>query len=109
MVSPRISGTNTPLKVYELLASGVPMLATRIHSHTQVLDDEVCRLAAPEPDAFGAALAGLLGDPVERERLARAAQLRYEERYSRARYESRIRDLLALVLDAQPTGAAVPD
>ena len=38
IVSPRQSGTNTPLKVYEQLQSGVPLVATDIYSHTQVLN-----------------------------------------------------------------------
>ena len=41
LVSPRSRGTNTPLKVYEQLASNIPLLATRIYSHTQVLDESV--------------------------------------------------------------------
>ncbi|MGB5573162.1 MAG: glycosyltransferase family 4 protein, partial [Thermoanaerobaculia bacterium] len=36
VVSPRSRGTNTPLKIYEILASGIPLVATRIESHTQV-------------------------------------------------------------------------
>ena len=44
LVSPRRHGTNTPLKIYEQLASGKPLVATRIWSHTQVLTDEVCML-----------------------------------------------------------------
>ncbi len=47
-VSPRSKGTNTPLKIYEILASGVPLVATRIESHTQVLSDDICFLADPE-------------------------------------------------------------
>ena len=53
LVSPRSTGTNTPLKVYEQVASGVPLVATRIYSHTQILDDEVAFLL--EPDASGMA------------------------------------------------------
>jgi glycosyltransferase involved in cell wall biosynthesis len=47
LVSPRLHGTNTPLKVYEQLASGKPLVATRIWSHTQVLNDTVCICCAP--------------------------------------------------------------
>ena len=34
-------GTNTPLKIYQYLRSGRPIVATRLLTHTQVLDDEV--------------------------------------------------------------------
>ena len=56
LVSPRVHGTNTPLKVYEHLASGKPLVATRIWSHTQVLDDSVCFLVEPEPDSMAKGL-----------------------------------------------------
>jgi len=35
LLSPRTEGTNTPLKVYQQLASGIPLVATNIFSHTQ--------------------------------------------------------------------------
>ena len=44
LVSPRSSGTNTPLKIYQYLRSGRPIVATRLLTHTQVLDDEVAIL-----------------------------------------------------------------
>jgi glycosyltransferase involved in cell wall biosynthesis len=40
LVSPRLTGQNTPLKVYEQLASGVPLVATNIYAHTQRLLSE---------------------------------------------------------------------
>jgi glycosyltransferase involved in cell wall biosynthesis len=56
LVSSRISGNNVPLKIYTFLAAGVPMVATRITSHTQVLNDENCLLADPAPTPFADAL-----------------------------------------------------
>jgi glycosyltransferase involved in cell wall biosynthesis len=79
LVSPRITGDNTPMKVYSYLDSGRPLLATRLPTHTQVLDDDTALLAAPEPDAFGAGLATLLRDAGLRERLAANAR-RYAQR-----------------------------
>ena len=52
LVSPRSHGTNTPLKIYEQLASGMPLVATSILSHTQVLDEDVAFLVEPEPQAM---------------------------------------------------------
>ena len=37
-VSPRSRGTNTPLKIYQYLRSGKPIVATRLLTHTQVLE-----------------------------------------------------------------------
>lgn len=52
LVSPRVAGTNTPLKVYAYLRSGIPIVATRLLTHTQVLSDEVAVLVDPTPKGF---------------------------------------------------------
>lgn len=97
VTSPRISGTNTPLKVYEQLDSGSPIVATRIHSHTQVLDDEIAFLAEPDPGAFGEALVAALTDGEERARRVANARRVYRERYARPAYVAKIRRALDLV------------
>ncbi len=74
LVSPRIQGSNTPMKLYSYLDSGRPVLATRLPTHTQVLDDDVALLVEPEPEAMARGLARLLRDEVLRERLAVGAR-----------------------------------
>lgn len=74
LVSPRVHGDNTPMKVFSCLGSGRPLLATRLVTHTQVLDDSVALLVEPEPAALGEGLARLLKDPELRERLAANAR-----------------------------------
>ena len=44
LVSPRSRGTNTPLKIYQYLRSGKPIVATRLLTHTQVLTDDTAVL-----------------------------------------------------------------
>ncbi|MGH7599229.1 MAG: glycosyltransferase, partial [bacterium] len=41
LVSPRVAGNNTPLKIYSYLRSGIPIVATDHLTHTQVLSAEV--------------------------------------------------------------------
>jgi glycosyltransferase involved in cell wall biosynthesis len=96
LVSPRTGGTNTPLKIYEQLASGRPLVATRVWSHTQVLTDDVCILVDPKPAAMADGILRALdaGAPAVQGVNARAL---YERRYSRAAYESKIRRLLDVV------------
>lgn len=74
LVSPRIHGDNTPMKIFSCLDSGRPLLATRLPTHTQVLDDQVALLVEPEPGAMGKGIARLLQDEVLRERLAANAR-----------------------------------
>ncbi len=89
VASPRVRGTNTPLKIYSYLRSGTPIVATNLLTHTQVLSSDVARLVAPDPAAFAEALAGLLDDPEAGRTLARAARQLSDERYSREIYLTR--------------------
>lgn len=52
LVSPRISGTNTPLKIYSYLKSGKPVVATNLWTHTQVLNPEIAILCEPSPEGI---------------------------------------------------------
>jgi glycosyltransferase involved in cell wall biosynthesis len=74
LVSPRLKGTNTPMKIYSYLDSGTAVLATRLRTHTQVLDERTAYLVDPEPVAFGTGLARLLQDDSLREGLAARAK-----------------------------------
>jgi len=74
LVSPRLKGLNTPMKIYSYLDSGTAVLATRLRTHTQVLDDRTAYLVEPDPEALGDGLVKLLSDPVLRERLASQAK-----------------------------------
>jgi glycosyltransferase involved in cell wall biosynthesis len=74
LVSPRLKGLNTPMKIYSYLDSGSAVLATRLRTHTQVLDDGMAYLVEPEPLAFGRGLAELMADPELRARLASTAK-----------------------------------
>jgi len=94
-VSPRTEGTNTPLKVYQQLASGIPLVATDIYSHTQVLNPDVAFLAAPEPAEFASALIAASEDPGRAKRIAENALRLYEEKYSRENYVRKLSLLLS--------------
>ncbi len=69
LVSPRLSGHNTPMKLYSYLAAGKAVLATRIRSHTQVLTDDNALLVEPTAAALARGLDALLRSPALRERL----------------------------------------
>jgi glycosyltransferase involved in cell wall biosynthesis len=102
LVSPRSSGTNTPLKIYQYLRSGRPIVATRLLTHTQVLDDAVAFLSAATPEGFGGAILDALSDP-ERARMvgARARQLA-DTKYSYEAYLTRTRQALTLLTEGTP-------
>jgi glycosyltransferase involved in cell wall biosynthesis len=97
LVSPRSKGTNTPLKIYEQLASGIPLVATNIYSHTQVLNDSVAFLVEPNPDAMAEGLIKALQNDGESRRKSENAKNLYEKKYSRPVYEKKMRRVLNLL------------
>ena len=82
LVSPRLKGLNTPMKIYSYLDSGTAVLATRLRTHTQVLDDRTAYLVAPDPKALGEGLAHLLSDPALRSRLASEAKAYVQQEFT---------------------------
>lgn len=90
LVSPRLRGENTAMKVYSYMDSGRPILATRLTTHTQVLDDDLALLVDPEPQAMAAGLLRLLGEPELGRRLAANARQRVQREYSEAAYRRKL-------------------
>ena len=92
LVSPRISGMNTPLKIYSYLRSGKPIVATDLATHSQVLDTRTAMLVPPDPEAFADSIGQLIDRPADRERIAAAAAALAASRYSREAYLARTRE-----------------
>lgn len=95
LVSPRLRGVNTPMKIYSYLLAGRAVVATRIESHTQVMDDAICALVDPEPAALGRVLGELMRDPARRARLGEAASRRARERHSAEAYRATLLEAYA--------------
>jgi glycosyltransferase involved in cell wall biosynthesis len=95
LVSPRSTGTNTPLKIYQYLRSGRPIVATRLLTHTQVLTDEVALLTDATPAAFGAGILCALADPARARALGDGARELAESKYSYEAYLDKTRQACA--------------
>lgn len=95
LVSPRVQGTNTPMKLYSYLHAGRPVLATDLPTHTQVLTDEVACLVAPEAGALAAGLLRLAADPALRARLGAAGRALVEARHGREAFATQVAALYA--------------
>ena len=93
LVSPRIRGLNTPMKIYSYLDSERPILATDLPTHTQVLTPDIAELATPEPRAFAEGMLRLARDPVRSARLAAAARERVRTHHSRIAYRATLTGL----------------
>lgn len=81
LVSPRLRGDNTPLKIFSYLRAAKPILATRIPSHTQIVDERAAMLVEPTVDGLAAGLRRLLTDEPLRGSLA-AGALALSSRYT---------------------------
>ena len=86
LVSPRIKGNNTPMKIYSYLDSNVPLVATKLATHTQVISDDEAFLAEATPDAFAVQLAQALADPTLAAQKAAAAKELVTKKYNRVSF-----------------------
>jgi glycosyltransferase involved in cell wall biosynthesis len=102
LVSPRSTGTNTPLKIYQYLRAGKPIVATRLLTHTQVLTDEIAILTEPTPQAFAEGIVRALGDEALARRVGEQARVLAETRYSYDAYLDRTREACAALTAEVP-------
>jgi len=98
LVSPRLKGINTPMKIFSYLDSGKSIIATNISSHTQVLDSSCALLVDSKPAAMARGLSQLATDAVLRQTMGQAGQSLSTSRYSFARFQTTVNDLY------QPSG-----
>ncbi len=100
LVSPRSRGTNTPLKIYQYLRSGRPIVATRLLTHTQVLGDDTAILTGTSAQEFADGMLAAIGDRNRAVAVGDAARRLAETKYSYEAYLDRTRRAcLALLPD----------
>ncbi|HEV3139467.1 MAG TPA: glycosyltransferase family 4 protein [Vicinamibacterales bacterium] len=107
LVSPRSRGTNTPLKIYQYLRSGKPIVATRLLTHTQVLDDGTAFLTEATPAGFAAGIVAALTDRARAGAAGQRARQLADTKYSYESYLDRTRQAYAALFgDRQSRVAA---
>ncbi len=97
LVSPRMKGKNTPMKIYSYMGAGKAILATKIQSHTQVLDDSSAALVTDEVDDFARGFDDLAADDKKRKQLGKAAGRLAREKYSYPAFQKKISDIYARI------------
>lgn len=93
LVSPRITGKNTPMKIYSYLDSGKAVVATDLPTHTQILNRKVAMLAAPFPENFSDEMLRVMKDKTLRQKLGKAGKKLIEERFSYTAFCQKLNDL----------------
>lgn len=95
LVSPRISGSNTPLKIYSFLKSGKPVVATKLWTHTQVLNPQISILVQPNPQSLAQGLNFALFNQ-EAQKKASQAKIWSANHYTLSHYLEKINHTLRL-------------
>ena len=93
LVSPRLHGKHTPMKVYSYLHSGKAVIATRIASHTQTLTEETVMFADPTVESLSEAILKLVEDKSLRKKLGEAGKRYAEKNHSFHAYRKKIHEI----------------
>ncbi|MGB7949056.1 MAG: glycosyltransferase family 4 protein [Candidatus Binatia bacterium] len=93
LVSPRLKGNNTPMKLYSYLHSGKAVLATNLPTHTQLIDDRVALLVEPEVKPFSQAMLRLIEDDKLRVELGVAGKQLIEEKFTYGAFREKLNGL----------------
>ena len=93
LLSPRLKGKNTPMKLYSYLISGKPVLATKIESHTQVIDNTCSKLVNPDPESFAKGFKRLIEDENLRKKVGEAGRLLAKKNYSLESYKLKLKNI----------------
>jgi glycosyltransferase involved in cell wall biosynthesis len=106
LVSPRAYGGNLPLKVFDYLAAGRPIVATDIPTHRTVLAEDRAVLVAPHTEALAEGILSVLGDPEQARRLGAAARRYAQTHLGWSRFVDSVETLYAEVERDAPVGRA---
>ncbi len=104
LVSPRSAGGNLPLKIFDYLNVGKPIVATDIATHRTLLDETNALLAPPRAEAFGEAVVNVLRDRELAERLRRGAIAYARERLGWSAFVGQLSQILDAALGSAGAG-----
>lgn len=90
LVSPRTKGENTPMKIYNYMASGKPMIATDIVSHTQVLDQNIAVLVDVDAGNMAEVILKLAGSSETQAKIGQRCRDHAQQHYSVESFETKV-------------------
>jgi glycosyltransferase involved in cell wall biosynthesis len=106
LASPRLEPDATPLKVFSYMASGRPIVATDLPTHTEVLDRTSAILVTPTADGLAGGIVTVLDDPEAGASLGDRARALVEEHYTFALFKRRLLTMYDAVLSERTAAVA---
>jgi len=92
LLSPRLSGVNTPLKLLDYLKSGSAVLASNTPANRLILNEENALLVAPRSEEFAAGICRLIEEPKLRKRLGRSGRKLIDTKFHFEGFKNRLKD-----------------
>lgn len=90
LLSPRLAGRTNPIKIFDYLKAGRPIVATSHRSNRLILDESTSVFTDTTPGGFAAGILRLIRDREERERLSRNGRKIIAERYNYEDFKRRL-------------------
>ena len=102
LVSPRSVGDNIPLKIFDYLATGKPIVATDIAAHRAVLTSDIALIVPASKEGLASGMSKVLSDPILARRLSAAGKAYAEARLSWHGFVSFVDEIARLVTRSAP-------
>ncbi|MBN2143651.1 MAG: glycosyltransferase family 4 protein [Candidatus Aureabacteria bacterium] len=92
LLSPRISGENTPLKLLDYLKAGKTIIATDIKANRWIVDENTALLVKPEPESFARGIIQAIENEPLRRNLGENARKLYEQKFSFTEFKKKMKE-----------------
>ena len=98
LLSPRLAGVNTPLKLLDYLKAGRAIVATATEANRLILDESTALLVDPSPEAFAEGVVRLLADDGARAKMGKRGRGLVEKIYNFDEFKRQLGECYADVL-----------
>jgi glycosyltransferase involved in cell wall biosynthesis len=99
LLSPRVEPNVTPLKIYSYMASGRPIVATNLPTHSTVVDEDCAVLVPPTGEGMARGILMILEEPEVGDQLGARARERVLDCYSYDIFKKKMLDVYATLED----------
>ncbi len=101
LLSPRLAGMNTPLKLLDYLKAGAAIVATDCEANRLILSDDNAQLTPLTPEGFAAGILALCRNPDRRERLRQQGAELIRTRHNFSVFRDALRQCYQYVLNRE--------